>query len=107
MSEYNPTLLDFQRKVAEWARSGKPSPLAGAFDPEAFPFGKDAGANKLGLKVCATCAKPPTPTGRNDCPEAFLFRDEISAREYYISAMCQACQDSVFAADEDEDQSDE
>jgi len=31
------------------------------------------------------------------CPaEDLEFRDEISTKEYTISGMCQACQDSIF-----------
>jgi|TARA_R100000482_G_C5045091_1_gene110111 hypothetical protein len=33
------------------------------------------------------------PTCRRDVGE---FRDEISAKEYLISGMCQPCQDDVF-----------
>ena len=32
--------------------------------------------------------------------EARLFRDEVSRKEYRISAMCQDCQDSVFGVEE-------
>ncbi len=80
----------------EAQRSHGTAPAADPFDPDQFPFGKAAGANKSGFAHCATCGKPPTDTGRNDCPLAFMFRDELSAKEYYISGMCQACQDSVF-----------
>ena len=31
------------------------------------------------------------------------FRDDISRKEYAISAMCQSCQDDVFGHDEPED----
>ena len=34
--------------------------------------------------------------------EARIFRDEISRKEYTISAMCQDCQDKVFGAPEEE-----
>lgn len=37
---------------------------------------------------CACCHKPIGP-----------FRNAISEREYQISGMCQACQDSVFGED--------
>lgn len=36
--------------------------------------------------ICMTCGKP-----------AEHFSNELSIREYTISGMCQACQDSVFA----------
>ncbi len=35
--------------------------------------------------VCVTCSKPVK-----------RFRDPLSRKEYTISGMCQACQDSVF-----------
>jgi hypothetical protein len=101
-------LIDLQRSVSEEIRKDKQAkdkqaPEADAFDIEKFPFGKAPGANKLGLTVCATCGKPATKTNRNDLPEAFMFSDELSAREYYISGMCQSCQDGVFnSLEEDE-----
>lgn len=83
-------------------------PKADAFDPTKFPCGKEAGANKGGWTVCPTCGKPPThptaeqwPWPNSQIPAAgfFLFRNEISAKEYYLSGMCQACQDDVFGKD--------
>jgi hypothetical protein len=41
------------------------------------------------------CLKPPIGCGG----PATEFRNEISAREYTISGLCQNCQDSVFGAD--------
>jgi len=38
---------------------------------------------------CNTCSQP---VGK--------FRDDLSMREFTISGMCQACQDSVFDCDE-------
>ena len=39
--------------------------------------------------------------------DATEFKDELSEREYYISALCQKCQNDVFAnnpfADEEEE----
>lgn len=75
------------------------------FDVEQYPCGKQAGANKFGLTKCPTCDRPPTHPTADEYPWAgqqipaegfFMFRDELSAREYYISGMCQDCQDSVF-----------
>ena len=40
--------------------------------------------------VCVTCGG-----------EANEFRDDLSRREYSISGMCQACQNSVFDAPEE------
>ena len=34
--------------------------------------------------------------------EARIFRDDLSRKEYAISAMCQDCQDKVFGAPEEE-----
>lgn len=39
--------------------------------------------------VCATCGNE---IGNDE------FRDDLSRKEYTISGMCQACQDSVFGA---------
>ena len=33
--------------------------------------------------------------------EARIFRDDLSRKEYTISAMCQSCQDSVFGISEE------
>jgi hypothetical protein len=43
--------------------------------------------------TCVACAKP-----------AHEFRDELSAREWKISALCQICQDEVFAEPEEDDE---
>lgn len=40
--------------------------------------------------VCVKCGQP-----------AVEFADEVSKREFAISGLCQACQDVVFAEDED------
>ena len=77
----------------------KPAPPADKWDPDALPFGVAPGGNKFGLETCPTCGKGATETPRNDLAKAFLFRNELSAREYRISGMCQSCQDSVFGAD--------
>lgn len=48
--------------------------------------------------LCRTCNKPRGDTH----PHLFVsFRDELSAREYTISGMCQSCQDSVFVPEDD------
>ena len=46
---------------------------------------------RMAVGICVICKKPITG-----------FRDEISAKEYRISGMCQECQDSVFGDDSDE-----
>lgn len=79
------------------------------FDTVRFPFGKRAGDNKFQCIQCPTCDKPPTHPMPEEYPWQsqipangfYMFRDELSAREYYISGMCQDCQDSVFGADDD------
>lgn len=43
-------------------------------------------------KTCAIC--PSTKIGRDD------FRDDLSRKEYGISRLCQACQDSIFGGAE-------
>ena len=42
-------------------------------------------------RTCVTCSKPVGP-----------FKDSLSSKEYRISGMCQACQDSVFESEEEE-----
>lgn len=82
-------------------------PNADPFDIEKFPYGKRAGDNKLHIAKCPTCDTPPTHPTREEYPWAsqipaegfYMFRNEFSAREYYISGMCQHCQDSVFGVD--------
>ena len=85
-------------------RPTKPEPYP--FDTVKFPYGKLAGSNKFSCVECPTCGRDPThPTafeyGNSPIPsEGFhMFRNEISAREYYISGMCQSCQDLVFGSD--------
>lgn len=87
---------------------GAKIPAPDQFDPELYPFGKRPGDNKYNLMTCPTCGKPPTETGLGACStsirgggegvisKAFLFRDIESAEEYYISGMCQSCQDKIF-----------
>lgn len=77
------------------------------FDIKKFPVGVVAGDNKFGWFTCPTCGKKPTHPTKDqypwpsDPPEEgfFMFRNKISAREYYISGMCQTCQDKIFGAD--------
>jgi len=62
-------------------------------DPRNRPFTQLAarligGSNALNAGKCPTC--------RGEIGE---FKDELSRREFSISGMCQACQDSVFNAD--------
>ena len=80
------------------------------FDVKLYPHGKVAGENKFGLKSCPTCGKTATHPTKEEYPWPnaqipaegfFMFRDELSAREYYISGMCQACQDSVFGGEDE------
>jgi len=81
---------------------------ADPFDIEKFPCGIRAGDNKLHLHSCPFCTKPPTHptpeqyrdfTGWSTSPpnEGFyMFCDELSAREYLISGLCQDCQNDTF-----------
>ncbi len=47
-------------------------------------FGRSRG-DALTTRSCVMCGKP-----------ADKFRDELSEKEYLISRLCQACQDSIF-----------
>lgn len=82
---------------------------ADPFDIRKFPYGKRAGDNKFGMTKCPTCDKPPTHPNPTEYPDHeaqipaqgfYMFRDILSAKEYYISGLCQTCQDSVFKCDE-------
>jgi hypothetical protein len=42
--------------------------------------------------ICVSCGKP-----------AFKFKDEISAKEFDISGLCQKCQDDFFEPDDKDD----
>jgi hypothetical protein len=89
-------MKNFANTLSEQMLKGKTPPPATLFDPVKYPYGVAPGGNKFGMTKCPCCGRPATETDRNDMPKAFMFRDESSAREYRISGMCQACQDSVF-----------
>ena len=103
MSDEKNVLTNLAEQVASRVRSGKPPAEPDAFDDDALPFGVAPGNNKFGFTLCPFCGKPPTETGHNTMPRAFLFRDELSATEYQISALCQACQDETFKPEEESD----
>lgn len=52
----------------------------------ALAFGKE-GPVRLKAGLCPRCGCDPAKQG---------FRDPLSAREFAISGLCQACQDVVF-----------
>lgn len=54
-----------------------------------FPGRREAIANKQ-------CMRQPLGCGE----EAGGFRDEVSRREYAISALCQVCQDKLFSKED-------
>lgn len=96
-------LRDLGMQLSADMRGDKPAPPPDVFDREKYPFGVPAGTNKFGSMECATCGKPATKMEGTfgNRPDAFLFRDTLSVREYRISGMCQACQDDVFNVNED------
>lgn len=72
------------------------------FDREAFPFGARAGSNKFGWTECPFCQSDGHEIGvGNERVRVFPFRDQLSAREYLISGLCQECQDRTFTCPED------
>jgi hypothetical protein len=98
-----PTIKDVLIATAEQVRrlqGDQPTPPPDAFDMAALPYGALPGGNKGGFETCPFCGKPPTETGNNVMPRAFLFRDKLSAQEYHLSGLCQACQDTTFKAEE-------
>jgi ribosomal protein S27AE len=69
----------------EW----KPEPTEKAPEMDAFItslFGIDR-KESVKNKTCATCGEDV---------ELGDFKDELSLKEFHISAMCQECQDGVF-----------
>lgn len=50
------------------------------------------GAHRQIAQVIGVCASPPFGCGN----KVAGFRDEISAREYKITSLCQECQDRLF-----------
>ena len=56
-------------------------------------FGKDR-KKTISKGECVSCDS----TENN----AQAFRDDISRKEYMISALCQSCQDDIFGADEED-----
>lgn len=89
--------------LSEEMRKGKSVPAPDVFDENKLPYGIAPGNNKFGMQTCPSCGKHATETGQNKMPKAFLFRDKLSAKEYMISGLCQACQDSVFGANDSEE----
>lgn len=57
-----------------------------------------AGNNKLGIECCPVCVKFGLRWASiyGDHHTFFPFRDHLSAYEYYISGLCQECQDATF-----------
>jgi phosphate uptake regulator len=56
------------------------------------------GAHRQVSIAIGTCVSPPF-----GCSQPIKgFRDEISAREYKITGMCQACQDKMFEEEPEE-----
>ena len=58
-----------------------------------------AGMNKLRLTTCPFCSSQGDELVDPDTglkARFFCFTDELSAREYRISGLCQSCQDGVF-----------
>jgi hypothetical protein len=81
-------------------------PFENGVDVEQHPFGVPAGGNKLGLKRCPFCKSEGTELKHQDgTPERFfMFCDELSAREYMISGLCQPCQDKTFQPHPEDDE---
>jgi len=52
-------------------------------------------ADRTAAKAAHRCIIPPLGCGQPITP----FRDNASAREYNVSALCQRCQDGIFSED--------
>jgi hypothetical protein len=65
------------------------------------PYLVKAGDNKYNLTSCPFCKNQPIAVVNDDNENilAYQFRNRLSAIEYTISGLCQACQDSMFGKD--------
>ena len=54
-----------------------------------FGFGRSR-KSSMETQTCVSCGK-----------SAIEFKDELSAREYKISGLCQVCQDEFFCSEEE------
>ena len=87
-------LLDkLLHNLAAEMRQGKTPPPPVEYNTTVYPYGAVAGHNKGRFIECATCGRPPTEEGNM---KFHLFKDMLSAQEYRLSGMCQACQDDIF-----------
>lgn len=71
------------------------------FNHNEFPHYERAGNNKFHLTECPFCHKKPEEISMTtgETWSVFPFRNELSAREYRISGLCQKCQDDTFGKD--------
>ena len=76
-------------------------------DKDKYPYFVAPATNKFGFVNCAFCGRPPTEMGDNRAPRAHLFVDELSAKEYLISGICQECQDETFKPHPEDEDSEE
>lgn len=69
-------------------------------DNKARPLGVRAGNNKMDTAMCPICLSEGD-VWKFDPKEGrqvwFTFEDELSAKEYRISGLCQPCQNRIFA----------
>jgi len=64
---------------------------------KALQIAADTLADRDGAWREQRCVRPPVGCGG----PAERFHDELSAREYTISGLCQRCQDAIFTEEED------
>ena len=97
-------LLEISAAAIRAKKGDQPPPLT--VDIDRYPYAAQAGDNRLGDRCCPTCGRPPTTEGPPEytfvAQGVHLFRDRLSAAEYRISGMCQACQDEEFDDIEEE-----
>ncbi len=70
--------------------SDKTPEMERAIDSMSTPLGIKPRRKSIEANICTTCSAGAPPES---------FRNAISQKEYTISGMCQACQDSVFGKD--------
>jgi len=97
MSKIPNSIIELMHLTSKAARSKhNPPPQPDIYDPNIKYYFAVSGHNKGGFTECATCGKPPTTVVSISNEPVFLFKNSLSAKEYRISGMCQACQNSVF-----------
>jgi hypothetical protein len=71
-------------------------PAIEALIDSTLPAGSMGRVASIKADKCSWCGK-----------DAFVFRDDLSRKEYRISGMCQACQDRTFVIEPEVEEDDD